>query len=59
MIVDVNDIMTLLEGILIAVVGAVVYFLVNSFIFSYLVNASRDEQEAINHLQRQYDELNK
>lgn len=53
---SVND---LLEGIVIAVVGAVGYFFVSILIFTPLFERKAAEERALKELQKRYDELNK
>ena len=48
-----------LEGLVIAVVGAVVYFFVSILIFTPLFERKVAEDKALKELQKRYDELNK
>lgn len=59
MLGDINGIADILITIVSAIISACIYFCVNAIIFTHLAEASRKEQDAINRLQKQYDELSK
>ena len=58
-IAGISSVSDLLEGIVIAVVGAVVYFFVSILIFTPLFERTAAEDRILKELQKRYDELNK
>lgn len=54
---NINGIADILATIVASIASACVYFGVNAIIFTHLIEASRNEQNAIDRLKKQYDEL--